>query len=80
MGRPTVSDAFNTAVLNNLMMASVDGDLDQNRVEIEANVAYSYDIIRLAAQRASAGADFVGNKKLQGYKSPTRGSARGSRT
>ena len=29
MGRPTVSDAFNTAVLNTLMMAWVDGDLDQ---------------------------------------------------
>ena len=68
MGRPTVSDAFNSAVLNNLMMASVDGDLDQNRVEIEANVAYGYDMIRLAAQQARKGADFLGDKKLQNYK------------
>jgi hypothetical protein len=38
MGRPTASDAFNTAVLNQLMFASVDKDsLDESRVSTGCN-------------------------------------------
>ena len=69
MGRPTASDAFNTAVLNQLMFASVDKDsLDESRVSIVANVAYSYDIIRLAAQEVRKLDAFKDDVKLKSYK------------
>ena len=68
MGRPPCSDAFASAVLQNLIFGSVEKINEQARLTIEANVAYGLDIVKHAAREAQKRAEFQGDRKVQSYK------------
>ena len=67
-GRKGTSDAFNVAVLGELVYASVESKDDAQLLRIEANVAYSHAVIKIAAQRVQAWPQFRGDKKVEGCK------------
>ena len=67
-GRPTCSDDFSRAVLNNLMYGSIDKAEGEDRLRLEANVAYGYDIVKHAAREAQKLPAFAQDKRVQKYK------------
>ena len=50
-GRKGTSDAFNAAVLSELVFVSIENVDNAKNLRVEANVAYSHAIIQAAAQR-----------------------------
>ena len=67
-GRKGTPDAFNVAVLGELVFASVEDIDNENRLRVEANVAYSYAIIQAAAQRVQQWPQFCDDSKVKDCK------------
>lgn len=78
MGRPGSTDKFNVATLSFLMYGSIERLNDRNRVAVEADIAYSYDVIRLAANKAKAlPLRLLMIRRYRGTSSPINGSEHG---
>jgi hypothetical protein len=66
-GRPGTDDKFNCALLEELVVLKYHGDSD-GKLVVEANVAFSYHIIRQAAQRLQASLAFKDDPKISTLK------------
>lgn len=60
--------SFDSAVLDRLIYASVEDADTPQRVAVEANVAYSYENIRMAAMNAQKHEEFQSNAAIQSLK------------
>lgn len=58
MGRPT-DDAFNCAVMDELVYLKLADANDPSRIEVVANVAYSYPVVKHAAKQVQARPEFA---------------------
>ena len=67
-GRPGTDATFNERVREQLIYASVEKVGDRQELSVKANVAYGYDIIVRAAQRAQKLPEFADNKAIQSLK------------
>ena len=67
-GRKGTPDAFNAAVLSELVFASVEDIDNKQRLKVEANVAYSYDIIQRAAVNVQKREPFSTDPKVKDCK------------
>ena len=67
-GRPVCSDGFSRAVLNNLMYGSIENAEGEDRLRLEANIAYGYDIVKHAARQAQKLPAFAQDSRVQKYK------------
>ena len=67
-GRHGTDDTFNRAVLDQLIFTVLENVADAPTLSVEANVCHSYDVIRCAAVKAQAYAEFEGNAHIQSLK------------
>ena len=65
---PKINEPFELAILDHLVFTSLEKVDDVETAVVVANVCYSHDSIRMAAELALKLPEFAGNKKLQDLK------------
>ena len=67
-GRHGTDDAFNRAVLDQLIFTVVENVADAPSLSVKANVCHSYEVIKCAAVKAQAFSEFAGDVHIQSLK------------
>ena len=68
VGRKPCPDAFSRAILENLMYGTIEHAHGETRYRVLANVAYGFEMVRVAAYEARKQPQFLSDERIQKHK------------